>query len=229
MKKSIYNKIATNSTNLKEDDIFSFCLGINEEVEKLFDKNLPDPNLLKYYNELSNREIFINDTIDECIVEFTKQIIDWNADDNKLNLTTEDRMPIRIYINTLGGSLTAIWSLIDAILISKTPVYTYDLACAYSAGGMLLIAGHKRYCLPHASFMVHDGAMQLSGNTGKLLDNLEFTKATELQVKNYFLQQTKITSEEYDFNYRKDWSMLAEEMLKLHIVDEVISDISTIK
>lgn len=46
-----------------------------------------------------------------------------------------DRKPIKIWINSNGGSLNAINELINICNLSKTPVYAIGMAKCYSAGG----------------------------------------------------------------------------------------------
>lgn len=72
------------------------------------------------------------------------------------------REPIKIYINSYGGNLYDMWSLIDIILNSKTPIYTYCKGYAMSAGFKIFLAGHKRFVSKHATLLYH----QLSGWTG---------------------------------------------------------------
>ena len=63
---------------------------------------------------------------------------------------------------------------------------------------------------------------------GKLIDNLEFTKASEVRIKNYILSKTKIQESQLDANYRKDWWIFAEEAIEYGIADEIITDILTL-
>ena len=98
----------------------------------------------------------------------------------------------------------------------------------YSAGGLLLMAGHKRYVFPHTSCLIHDGSSGAIGSIGKMLDNLEFTKELEKRMKEYILSSTRITEEVYDQNYRRDWFLFSEEMIVLGIADEIVTDIDII-
>ena len=66
-----------------------------------------------------------------------------------------NREPIKLYINSYGGSIDDMWGLIDIILASKTPIYTYCLGYAQSAAFNIFLAGHKRFCLEHSVFMYH--------------------------------------------------------------------------
>ena len=90
---------------------------------------LADPTLVDYYKRLNNREILINQDIDDGIVE-------WNREDKDVAIA--ERKPIKIWINSNGGSLNAINELINICNLSKTPVYAIGMAKCYSAGGFYL-------------------------------------------------------------------------------------------
>lgn len=197
-----------------------------EDVQELMDETLPDPTLLEYYRRLKKREILWNDDIDDTTIDIALYIKKWNDEDK--GVAPEERKPIKIFINSDGGSVDTVLHIIDMIGLSKTPIYTIGMGRVYSAGGLLLMAGHKRYIFPHTSCLIHDGSSGAIGSIGKMLDNLEFTKELEKRMKEYILSSTKITEEVYDRNYRRDWFMFSEEMIELGIADEIVADIDTI-
>jgi ATP-dependent Clp protease protease subunit len=196
------------------------------DMEGLFDTTLPDPTMVEFYRRLKNREILWNDDIDDATIDIALYIKKWNDEDK--DLAIEDRQPIKIFINSDGGYVATVLHVIDMIHLSKTPVYTIGMGRVYSAGGLLLMAGHKRYIFPHTSCLIHDGSSGAIGSIGKMIDNLEFTKELEKRIKQYILSSTHITEEIYDQNYRRDWFMFSEEIIKLGIADEIVTDIDTI-
>lgn len=196
------------------------------DMEGLFDTTLPDPTMVEFYRRLKNREILWNDDIDDATIDIALYIKKWNDEDKALAI--EDRQPIKIFINSDGGYVATVLHVIDMIHLSKTPVYTIGMGRVYSAGGLLLMAGHKRYIFPHTSCLIHDGSSGAIGSIGKMIDNLEFTKELEKRIKQYILSSTRITEEIYDQNYRRDWFMFSEEIIKLGIADEIVTDIDTI-
>jgi ATP-dependent Clp protease protease subunit len=196
------------------------------DMEGLFDTTLPDPTMVEFYRRLKNREILWNDDIDDATIDIALYIKKWNDEDK--DLAIEDRQPIKIFINSDGGYAATVLHVIDMIHLSKTPVYTIGMGRVYSAGGLLLMAGHKRYIFPHTSCLIHDGSSGAIGSIGKMIDNLEFTKELEKRIKQYILSSTRITEEIYDQNYRRDWFMFSEEIIKLGIADEIVTDIDTI-
>lgn len=197
-----------------------------EDVQELIEEVLPDPTLLEYYRRLKNREILWNDDIDDSTIDIALYIKKWNTEDK--GIAPEERKPIKIFINSDGGSVDTVLHIIDMIHLSKTPIYTIGMGRVYSAGGLLLMAGHKRYIFPHTSCLIHDGSSGAIGSIGKMLDNLEFTKELEKRMKDYILSSTHITEEVYDKNYRRDWFIFAEDMIELGIADEIVADIDTI-
>lgn len=197
-----------------------------EDVQDLMENMLPDPTLLEYYRRLKKREILWNDEIDDTTIDIALYIRKWNEEDR--GIAPKDRRPIKIFINSDGGSVDTVLHIIDMIHLSKTPVYTIGMGRVYSAGGLLLMAGHKRYIFPHTSCLIHDGSSGTIGSIGKMLDNLEFTKELEIRMKAYILSSTRITEEVYDRNYRRDWFMFSDEIIELGIADEIVTDIDTI-
>ena len=196
------------------------------DLDGLLDTQLPSPEMVEYYRNLKERVIEWNDEIDDRTLEVAHYIRKWNREDKAL--APEMRKPIRILINSDGGSVDAVMHVIDMILLSKTPVITVGLGRVYSAGGLLLMAGHKRYIFQHTSCLIHDGSSGAFGSIGKVLDNLEFTKELEQKLKEYILARTKIDEATYDSNYRRDWFMFSDEMIRLGVADEVLQDLDTI-
>lgn len=196
------------------------------DMEGILDTSLPDPSLLELYRRLRKREIVWNCDIDDSTIDIALYIKKWNEEDR--GITAEERRPIKIFINSDGGNVDTVFHVIDMIRISKTPVYTIGMGRVYSSGGLLLMAGHKRYIFRHTSCLIHDGSSGAIGSIGKMLDNLEFTKRLEEKLKQHILESTRITEELYDQNYRRDWFMFSDEMIELGIADEIVTDIDTI-
>lgn len=207
-------------------DFLTFEFG--KTYEEMANVKLPDPTLLDYYNRVANREIWINTDIDEAVVEWTQQILQWNREDK--DIEPSERKVIKVFINSNGGCLNSIMHLITILQMSTTPVMTIGLGKCYSSGGLLLMSGNKgmRYIFDTTSVLIHDGGTGSASDTGKFIDYAEYVKMTEKRTKEYILKNTKITEDEYDKNYRRDWWILGDEAIRLGVADKIIASLDEI-
>ena len=91
-------------------------------------------------------------------------------------------------------------------------------------GFLIGLAGHKRYASKTAKFLMHDGTNFVINSGAKAQDQMEFNKRIEQRIKEYVLAQTKITSEMYDAQMRKEWYMFADEAKNLGVTDYIIGE-----
>lgn len=170
------------------------------------------------------RKIYINSEIDENIVDTAVyHILRYNRLDKDTPITA--REPIKIYINSPGGLVADGYALIDAIKLSKTPVYTINLANCLSMALLIFISGHKRFSMPHAEFLLHDGSSGCFDSVSKMQDRLKFeSEQIEKMTKEYILSNTSITKEQYEMNMRKEWYFLPQEGKSIGVVDSIIGE-----
>lgn len=196
-----------------------------EEIKKVINLNYTD----KYeIDDLDNRRLYINSNIDEEIVDsIVYHVLRYNREDRNKDVST--RKPILLYINSNGGSVPDGYALIDAILTSKTPVYTINQGYCYSMGFLIFISGHKRYCMPSATFLLHDGSSFAWDSTAKMKDRVDFeTGQVEVRIKNHILSHTKIGDDLYEKKYRVEWYFYPEEAQKYEITDYIVGKDCTI-
>lgn len=192
----------------------------NKEKEvKSFDQ------LVEYYQCFNDRNLLIGPIDDEIAIAVDSVIRFWNKADEEANIPVEERKPIKLYLNSPGGYLTSTLTMIDAIKMSKTPVYTIAIGEAYSGGFFTFLAGHKRYAYPHASFLYHEGATSNGGDANKFRNFAKFYEVQLNQLKQVVLQNTKVTEEEYDKHIKDDWWLTAEEAIEYGIADEIIEEL----
>lgn len=178
---------------------------------------------LFYLRNLQNRKLYLTEDIDDCVIDsVVRHILQYNADDK--GKPVEDRKPILLYCSSNGGEIDPGFELVDVILQSNTPVYTINLGYQYSMGFLIGLAGHKRYASKTAKFLMHDGTNFVINSGAKAQDQMEFNKRIEQRIKEYVLAQTKITSEMYDAQMRKEWYMFADEAKNLGVTDYIIGE-----
>lgn len=180
---------------------------------------------LLYAEELENRELYLPEVIDDDVIaEVVSHIMRYNKQDK--DVPVKQRKPIKIFINCYGGDVIACFSVIETIKLSKTPVYTYNLGKAFSAGGLILMAGHKRFTYKDSVVLVHQGSSGAQGTTGQVIDQVEFQKRQEVRIKAYILDSTKITPEQYKEKYKEEWFFFGDESIDLGVTDELIKELS---
>ena len=140
-----------------------------------------------------------------------------------LFLAHEDKdAPIKFYINSPGGSVTAGLSIYDTMRTIPNKVETVCLGQAASMGAFLLAAGDVRRSLPHSRIMIHQPSGGAQG------------QSTDIQIQAQEIQRLKaILTQELANNcgqpYEKvladcerDKFMSAEESKAYGLIDEII-------
>lgn len=188
---------------------------------------LPNPYLLGYYKDADNRTYWVSDEINDDTLEICKEILRINREDKCVE-NPEDRIPIKLFINSYGGDLTACYTLIDVILASKTPVITINAGIAYSAGALILMAGSTRLCLPHSRCLIHEGSASFSGSHSEIEEAQKSYSQMVGDMRKYILSRTTIDSKLFVKNAKKDWYVDSDESVTYGICDRVITDITEV-
>ena len=193
----------------------------------VFDENVKKVVQMTYTDEfeledLNGRRLYLNSDVDETIIEtLVYHILRYNREDK--GKPVEERKPIYLYINSPGGNVCDGYGLIDAILSSKTPVYTVNQALCASMGFLIFIAGQKRFTMQRSQFLMHDGSTAGWDSTAKMKDRMEFeTGQIEKMTKEYILSRTNIDSVLYDQKYRVEWYMLPDEAKHHNICTHIV-------
>ncbi|MBQ7202215.1 ATP-dependent Clp protease proteolytic subunit [Candidatus Saccharibacteria bacterium] len=156
-----------------------------------------------------------------------KAILDFNRED--ISIPPADRKPIKLYINSPGGDVAEGLPIIAAIELSKTPVYTINVGQWCSMAFLIGITGHKRFSLPYATFLLHEGSSFAGGAANKVQDRVKFDERVEKEViKPHVLKHSNMKELEYDALARVEYYLLPPDAKERGFIDEVVSDISTI-
>ena len=201
------------------NELENVLLSIPTSVANL---QLPNPDLRDFYQDEQDRVFWVTTEINDSLLDLVKMIIKCNKEDK--SKPVEERTPIKVFIDSPGGDVCALWTTIKAIEISKTPVYTINYCTAYSAAADLLAAGHKRYALPGTSVMVHSGSCMFGG-TMEQAENMKkhFDKLGK-KITDYFLAHTKIDPKTYKKKAPNDWYFDEEEAVANGVIDEIVVD-----
>ena len=146
--------------------------------------------------------------------------IDDKKEEQQKNYT---RQPISIFVNSFGGSVYDMWSLVDIIENSKTPIHTYCTGYAMSAGFIIFLAGHKRFVTKHATLMCHQLSMWDNGKLADMQTIMEEREDNQRDIEKFIRKQTKITQEKLDeIRIQKaDWYIKSTNVEELGIAEVI--------
>ena len=196
----------------KTNGYYDIALSQDRDVDSLF-----------YIKDLKQRKLFLSFEISqETIWELVRHILQYNRED--AGIDPKDRKPILLYIASPGGESDSGFELIDVIQSSQTPVYTINLGYEYSMAFLIGLAGHKRYALKNAKYLMHDGTYCAQNSFAKAKDQMEFQRKMEEREKEYVIANSKLSSDEFENKYRTEWYLFASEAKEKGFVDYIIGE-----
>lgn len=172
------------------------------------------------------RKLYLDGDVDSRVLELQRMILRFNMEDAELPV--QERRPIWLYIFSRGGDVDMMWSLIDTLEASETPIYTVNVGVAASAAGLIFLAGHKRIMLRRSHVILHEGSAQLAGDAVKVMDAGESYKRLLRQVRDYILQRTAIPVSALSKQRCHDWELDSAYCLEHHVCDVVANKLSDI-
>lgn len=129
---------------------------------------------------------------------------------------------IELYVSSDGGDLHAGLTAYDHIAASEVPVHTIADGFVASAATFLLLAGHRRFALPHAAILIHQLSAEMAGKFNELRDDMKNSRVTMRQVRQLYVRRTHLSRQEVDELLAKELQMTAQRALKHGFVEEVL-------
>jgi ATP-dependent Clp protease protease subunit len=168
---------------------------------------------------------------DDRIVFLGAQVDDASADDVMAQLLVLESMDperdITMYINSPGGSFTAMTAIFDTMQFIRPEIQTVCLGQAASAAAVLLAAGTpgKRLALPNARVLIHQPALG-GGERGTATD-LQIQADEVIRMREWLATTLADLSnkeaDEVDRDIERDLFMTAAAAKDYGLVDEVIT------
>nr|WP_281256932.1 ATP-dependent Clp protease proteolytic subunit [Kineococcus xinjiangensis] len=168
---------------------------------------------------------------EDRIIFLGVQVDDASADDviaQLIVLESQDtERDIIMYINSPGGSFTALTAIYDTMQYIRPDIQTYCMGQAASAAAVLLSAGApgKRFALPNSRILIHQPAMA-GGDYGQASD-LEIQAKEILRMRSW-LEETlaahsKRTVDQVRTDIERDKFLTAAEAVDYGLIDEVLA------
>ena len=168
------------------------------------------------------RTIFISEMITPKLTHRVTTQLLW--------LDSMNDSPIKVYINTPGGSADDGFAMHDALRYVKAPVFNVSFGLNASAGILILLGTprERRVAMPNARLMMH----QPSGAGRGTASDIEIT-ATEIvklrgRANELIARETGKTTEEVEKVTSRDYWLTAEEAQEFGLVSRVITSLRDI-
>jgi ATP-dependent Clp protease, protease subunit len=166
---------------------------------------------------------------EERIIFLGVQIDDASADDVMAQLLCLESMDpdrdVSIYINSPGGSYTAMTAIYDTMQFVKPQVQTVCLGQAASAAAVLLAAGTpgKRFALPHSRILIHQPYTEGGGQGSDIEIQANEILRMRAEMETILARHTGRSREEIEKDIERDKILTADVAKEYGIVDQVIS------
>jgi ATP-dependent Clp protease protease subunit len=166
--------------------------------------------------KLITDEVTLYGKVDE---ERATQVVSDIQEANRLPSTN----PIRLYINSPGGSVLAGNRIVQAIESSRRPVDTIVVGMAASMSGLVYSYGVHRYQLPRTIVMLHDGYFGLDGSADKAYSVVALYERMDADFDSHIASITGMTVAEVHAKNAMDWWMLPSDAIANHLTDKIVT------
>lgn len=166
-------------------------------------------------------EIWVHKFNEESAKKFREQMI------KKVEEFPSFEVPIFVYIDSYGGIVDSLATMVETIDEVPNPVYTICLGKAMSCGAILLSHGDKRYCGQHSTVMIHEVSTGAIGNVHDVYNDAQESKrinaywmgvlAKNCSIKGGYPALRKMIKKRDG----REWWMDAQAALEFGIVDEI--------
>ena len=177
-----------------------------------------------YTKLFEERIIFLGQAIDDTV-----------ANDVMAQLLTLESMDpdrdIMMYINSPGGSFTALTAIYDTMQFVRPDVMTICLGQAASAAAILLAGGAKgkRMALEHARILIHQPSSEGGGQGSDIeIQAREILRMRALLEEMLAKHSTK-TTEEIAKDIERDKILTAAEAVEYGLIDQVLASRKAVK
>ena len=167
---------------------------------------------------LKDRIILLGTEIDDTVANLVvAQLLFLQAEDPKKD--------IDLYINSPGGSVTAGLAIYDTMQAISCDVKTYCIGQCASMGAVLLGAGApgKRFALPSSRIMIHQPWGGAQGTAADINIQAQEILRLKAMLNGILAKHCKQSITKIEKDTERDFFMGAEEAVKYHIVDKVVT------
>ena len=170
-----------------------------------------------YSRLLRERIVFLGREVEEEIANLiVAQLLFLDAEDQGKDIS--------LYINSPGGSAYAGMAIYDAMQHVKADVSTICYGIGMSAAAMITTGGAvgKRFALPHAKLMIHQGSAGYRGTPADIQIAAKEVAATTRQMAEIIARHATRDVEQVMQDIDRDRFMTPQEAVEYGLIDAVL-------
>ena len=208
--------------HIEEDQLKLIHLGDEEEGEDEKEQKAPKTPAVAMDLLKKERTVIISEEVSPKLTQRVMSSLLW--------LDSQSDDPIKLYINTPGGSADDGFAIFDLIRFVKAPVYNISFGLNASAGTIILLGAPKerRLALPNARIMIH----QPSGGSRGRSSDIEITAEEILKLRHraneVFAAECGRTVKQVEKDTDRDYWMSPEEAIEYGLVGRIITNLDDV-
>lgn len=171
-----------------------------------------------YTKLFEERIIFLGQAIDDTV-----------ANDVMAQLLTLESMDpdrdIMIYINSPGGSFTALTAIYDTMQFVRPDIMTICLGQAASAAAVLLAGGAKgkRMALEHSRILIHQPSSEGGGQASDIEIQAREVMRMRVLLEELIVRHSTRSAEQIALDIERDKILTASEAVEYGLIDQVLA------
>ena len=171
-----------------------------------------DDNCIMFYGEVSEDNAKV----------LNKTLRSMDKDLQVVRVKYGVQVPIKLYINSYGGSIFAGFSTVDTIKSLRTPVHTYIDGSAASAATLISVVGDKRFIHQNSFMLIHQLSSMMWGKFEEFKDEMENLELLMTRIKEIYKEHCTIPKKELNEILKHDLWLDSAKCVKWGLVDQIV-------
>ena len=171
-----------------------------------------------YTKLFEERIIFLGQAIDDTVAnDVMAQILTLESMDPDRDIT--------IYINSPGGSFTALTAIYDTMQFVRPDIMTICLGQAASAAAVLLAGGAKgkRMALEHSRILIHQPSSEGGGQASDIEIQAREVMRMRVLLEELIVRHSTRSAEQIAQDIERDKILTASEAVEYGLIDQVLT------
>tara|TARA_R110001583_G_scaffold134990_4_gene286735 strand:- start:315 stop:959 length:645 start_codon:yes stop_codon:yes gene_type:complete len=169
-------------------------------------------NVIMFYGE-------VNEENAKCLNKALRQM---DKDLQVVKVKYGVQVPIKLYINSYGGSIFAGFSTVDTIMSLGTPVHSYIDGAAASAATIISVVADKRFIHRNSFMLIHQLSSMMWGKYEEFKDEMENLDLLMARIKEIYKEHCTIPKKELNEILKHDLWLDSAKCVKWGLVDEIV-------